>query len=49
VADGLKPVRMPYPLGLSGIQWVCLVALAIYLPLVWRAARRLPLRMRAPA
>lgn len=41
VGDSLKPVRMPYPFGLSGIQWVCLVALAVYLPLVWRASRRL--------
>ncbi len=38
LADGLKPVRVPYPLGLSGIQWVCLVALALYLPLLVRAA-----------
>lgn len=44
VADGLKPVRAPYPLGLSGIQWVCLVALVLYLPFVWRAARQLPFR-----
>jgi prolipoprotein diacylglyceryltransferase len=46
VADGLKPVREPYALGLSGIQWVCLVALLAYVPLVWRALRRLP-RARA--
>lgn len=44
VGDAWKPVRMPYPLGLSGIQWVCVVALALYVPLVWRAARRLPLQ-----
>jgi prolipoprotein diacylglyceryltransferase len=37
LADLLKPVRVPYPLGLSGIQWVCVVALAAYLPLVCRA------------
>ena len=49
VSDGLKPVRMPYPLGLSGIQWVCLVALALYAPLVWRAARCLPSRRPASA
>jgi phosphatidylglycerol---prolipoprotein diacylglyceryl transferase len=47
IGDGLKPVRVPYPFGLSGIQWVCLVALAVYLPFVWRAARRLPLRVQA--
>lgn len=38
LGDGLKPVRHPYALGLSGIQWVCLLALALYLPLVLRAA-----------
>ena len=41
VADGLKPVRHAYPWGLSGIQWVCLVALAFYLPLTVRQWRRL--------
>ena len=41
VGDALKPVRDPYPLGLSGIQWVCLAALALYLPIVWRAGQRL--------
>lgn len=35
----LKPVPVAYPLGLSGIQWTCLVALAVYLPLVARAWR----------
>lgn len=38
--DGLKPVRVGYPLGLSGIQWVCVVALLCYLPVVARALRR---------
>jgi len=38
----LKPVPVAYPLGLSGIQWTCLVALAVYLPLTLRAARRTP-------
>jgi hypothetical protein len=37
---------VPYPFGLSGIQWVCLVALAVYLPLVWRASRRLTPRIQ---
>jgi prolipoprotein diacylglyceryltransferase len=46
VGDTLKPVRIAYPFGLSGIQWVCLVALAFYLPFVWRAARQLPLPTR---
>ncbi|MBI5256985.1 MAG: prolipoprotein diacylglyceryl transferase [Burkholderiales bacterium] len=45
--DGLKPVRVPYPLGLSGIQWVCAVALVAYAPWVARAWRRLP-RWPAP-
>lgn len=36
----LKPVPVAYPLGLSGIQWTCLAALAVYLPLTLRAARR---------
>ena len=40
--DGLKPVRVEYPLGLSGIQWVCGVALVLYLPLVLRAWRARP-------
>lgn len=35
--DGLKPVPYAYALGLSGIQWVCAVALAAYLPVVARA------------
>lgn len=39
--DLLKPVRVPYALGLSGIQWVCVLALLLYLPLVARAALRL--------
>lgn len=42
LVDGLKPVRVAYPLGLSGIQWVSLVALLAYFPFVVRAARRLP-------
>jgi phosphatidylglycerol:prolipoprotein diacylglycerol transferase len=49
VGDGLKPVREPYALGLSGIQWVCLLALALYLPLAWRALRRLPAPATPPA
>lgn len=36
----LKPVPHAYPLGLSGIQWVCALALLLYLPLLWRALRR---------
>lgn len=35
----LKPVPVVYPLGLSGIQWTCLVALAVYTPVAARAWR----------
>lgn len=38
----LKPVPVAWPLGLSGIQWTCLVALAVYAPLALRAWRRSP-------
>jgi prolipoprotein diacylglyceryltransferase len=31
--DFLKPVPYTYPLGLSGIQWVCVLALLCYFPL----------------
>jgi prolipoprotein diacylglyceryltransferase len=34
--DGLKPVPYSYWLGWSGIQWVCLVALLLYAPLLRR-------------
>jgi len=40
--DTLKPVRVPYAGGLSGIQWVCLLALLAYLPFVVRAFTQLP-------
>ncbi|MFG6414346.1 prolipoprotein diacylglyceryl transferase [Roseateles sp. DC23W] len=43
----LKPVPVAYPLGLSGIQWTCLIALAVYTPLVLRAWRR-PSRLATP-
>jgi prolipoprotein diacylglyceryltransferase len=39
--DGQKPVPYAYPGNLSGIQLICLVALAIYLPLTWRQLSRL--------
>jgi phosphatidylglycerol:prolipoprotein diacylglycerol transferase len=38
VVDAIKPVPYDYGAGLSGIQWVCLIALACYLPLVVRQA-----------
>jgi len=28
--DGIKPIPMLYPLGLSGIQWLCVFGLAYY-------------------
>lgn len=39
-AEFLKPVPVAWPLGLSGIQWTCLVALAVYLPITARAWRQ---------
>jgi phosphatidylglycerol:prolipoprotein diacylglycerol transferase len=39
--DALKPVPYAWPGGFSGIQFVCLLALAIYLPFVARAFRGL--------
>ncbi len=42
IGDSLKPVRVDYPGGLSGIQWVCALALLTCLPWVARAAARLP-------
>lgn len=38
--DTLKPVRYAYAGGLSGIQWVCLLALLAYTPLLWRSLRQ---------
>ncbi|HSI48266.1 MAG TPA: prolipoprotein diacylglyceryl transferase family protein [Ideonella sp.] len=40
LVDGLKPVPVVYPLGLSGIQWTCALALLLYLPWVARAWRQ---------
>jgi prolipoprotein diacylglyceryltransferase len=34
--DGVKPVPYTYWLGLSGIQWICVLALLLYLPLLYR-------------
>lgn len=36
LVDGIKPVPYAYWLSLSGIQWVCLVALLLYLPFLHR-------------
>ena len=38
--DDIKPVPYVYPLGLSGIQWVCVLGLAVYLPILVRVWRR---------
>ncbi len=38
--DFLKPIPFDFGLGMGGIQWLCLVALIIYLPLVFRALKR---------
>lgn len=36
LVDGIKPMPYRYWLDLSGIQWVCIAALVLYLPLVVR-------------
>jgi phosphatidylglycerol---prolipoprotein diacylglyceryl transferase len=41
VIDALKPVPYAYPGNLSGIQFICLVALLIYLPMTLRQLARL--------
>jgi phosphatidylglycerol---prolipoprotein diacylglyceryl transferase len=39
--DSIKPVPFAYAFGLSGIQWVCIAALLVYVPVVRRAVRQL--------
>jgi prolipoprotein diacylglyceryltransferase len=39
--DFLKPVPYTYPFGLSGIQWVCMLALMLYVPLNWRGLKHM--------
>lgn len=46
--DSIKPKPFVYPMHSSGIQLVCLAALALYLPLLLSALRKL-LRMPQPA
>jgi len=46
LGDLLKPVRWDYLGGLSGIQWVCIVALVCYTPWVLKAIRQ---ALQAPA
>ncbi len=41
IIDELKPVPYAYWLGLSGIQWVCIFALLVYLPFVMREGCKL--------
>lgn len=41
--DGLKPIPYEYGLGLSGIQWACLIATLVYLPLVIKDFKKLNL------
>lgn len=41
-AESIKPLPFDYGWGLSGIQLVCVVALAIYLPLLVRQWRGMP-------
>lgn len=41
LVDALKPVPHHWPLGLSGIQWTCILALALYAPGTWRVLRSL--------
>lgn len=41
LVESIKPMPYEYPLGLSGIQWICLIALVLYLPFVWRDIRQL--------
>lgn len=36
LVDAIKPIPYAYPLGISGIQWVCLLALLFYLPRAYR-------------
>lgn len=38
--ESLKPVPVVWPLGLSGIQWTCALALLAYLPMVVHAFRQ---------
>jgi len=48
--DGIKPPVYVYPLGLSGIQWVCLTALFVYVPVTirqWTAPPAFPERQNA--
>lgn len=47
LGDLLKPVRVEYPGELSGIQWICIVALVLYTPWVFKAIRQ-ALQVPAP-
>ena len=41
IVDGMKPVPYEYWLGLSGIQWACVLALVVYAPFVILGFKRL--------
>ena len=41
LGDQLKPVHFAYPLGLGGIQTICLFTLIFYTPITWQAVQRL--------
>jgi len=41
LVDGIKPVPYAYAFGLSGIQWVCALALLAYLPFVFIQSKEL--------
>lgn len=48
VVEFIKPLPYAYPLGLSGIQWVCLLALLMYLPALavqWKRSGMLKRRL----
>ena len=38
--DGIKPIPYRYPAGLSRIQWVCLIAILLYLPFILRQLQK---------
>lgn len=46
LVDGIKPVPYAYPLGLSGIQWACMIALGLYLPFLVKNLQQLQQHLR---
>mgnify|MGYP000110698136 CR=1 FL=1 len=49
LVDGIKPVPYAYPLGLSGIQWACIIALGLYLPFLVKNLQQLQQHSRTIA